>query len=834
MNEPAGIFALIMAIAVIAPYLSDFVGVPVVASMTLIGILIGPQVLGILEPNILIQFIGSLGMIYVFFAAGTEVNLGILRKRTKSVLIFGALTFIIPFLFGIAFGLFLFGQKPLSAILLGAFFASSGSLMIQPMLRSDLLSRESAEVGRGGAGLSRIAVAIVVFLSGIAFPESGLLPGLKTVGIWAAYFAGLYFFLPRFASFVIRKTRIQGSIDAVFILFLLFASAALGIYVGVPGYIGAFYAGILIAPAFSSSKSISSRIDLIGDSLFLPFLLIFIGVSADFSQIPSLPIAVALIAGSAVFGLGSKFLAASFAGKILGYSAADRGLLFGFSSTFAAFSLAIALVAGNSGLFNHPLVNGAIILVIVSSISASLAARNSGSSILLKKSLMPERPSRDGERIMVALSKPGTAHYLMDLGIALHGRDSLSPLFPLAVISETETDGESRQHAETMLAAAIMQGVSAQISVIPVSRVEVNIAQGILSSAEEQNADTIIIGWNKPPRLSNAFFGSIIDQVVNGGKQMVLVARAVTPFAASHTVAIIPSLCDRHAGFTRAALVLGALSKKNQAKLHIVTLSGQGAKLASALKVAGYPAQIQTIEVESWKEIGKAIKLLPAMPKLFVLFSARPSEPSWHPAIERLPHRIGEEFPDANLLMIYLADPTATSEGESSEFKRGRLSVGTSEIPVVIPAKPSPASQILKDAVSRGNIRVNMKHTAIADGIFELVSSAFPFDRKLSSRLGTRLTEIVQRQPIEIEPGVVLIHDRVESIDAPIVCIGSHRKGFRISLLEKPVRIIIVIFVPELESPEDHLAFLGEIAHLFREKDLSRRLIEADLPEDIL
>lgn len=834
MNEPAGIFALIMAIAVIAPYLSDFLGVPVVASMTLIGILLGPQVSGILEPNILIQFIGSLGMIYVFFAAGTEVNLGILRKRAKPVLIFGALTFLIPFLFGIAFGLFLFDQKLLSAILLGAFFASSGSLIIQSILRSDLLSRESAEVGRGGAGLSRILVAIVVFLSGIVFPEGGIIPALKTIGLWAAYFAGLYFFLPRFASFVIRKTKIQGSIDAVFILFLLFASAALGIYIGVPGYVSAFYAGVLIAPAFSSSKSISSRIDLLGDSLFLPFLLVFIGVSADFSQIPSLPIAVALVAGSAVFGLGSKFLAASIAGKILRYSAADKGLLFGFSSTFAAFSLAVASVAGSSGLFDQPLVSGAIILVIISSSIASLAARNSGSSILLKKSPMPDRPSRDGERIMVALSKPGTAHHLMDLGIALHGRDSLSPLFPLAVISETETEGESRQHAETMLAAAIMQGVSSQISVIPVSRVEVNIAQGILSSAEEQNADTIIIGWNRPPRLSNAFFGSIIDQVVNGGNQMVLVARAVAPFTASHTVAIIPSLCDGHAGFARAAGVLSALSKKNQSRLHIVTLAGQGAKLAHSLKEAGYSTQIQTIEVESWKEIGKAIKQLPAMPKLFVLFSARPSEPSWHPAIERLPHRIGEEFPDSNLLMIYLSSPSAVSEAQRGEFKRGRLSVGANEIPVVIPAKPSPSSQILKDAVSRGNIRVNMKHTAIADGVFELVSSAFPFDRKQSSKLGARLTEIVQRQPIEIEPGVVLIHDRVENIASPIVCIGSHRKGFRISLLEKPVKIIIIIFVPETQSPEDHLTYLGEIAHLFKEKDLARLLVEADSPDDIL
>ncbi|MCE1195888.1 cation:proton antiporter [bacterium] len=832
LNEPAGIFALIMAIAVVAPYLSDALGIPVVASMTLIGVLLGPQVAGLLEPNILLQFMGSLGMIYVFFSAGSEVNVGILRKRTKPTLIFGAVTFILPFIVGIGFGLLLFGQKPLSAILLGAFFASSGSLAVQSLLRRDIVNRESAEVARGGAGISRILVAVTVFLAGISLPHATAGSVLKTIALWGAYFAGLYFFLPPFASYIIRKTKIQGGVDAVFILFLLFASAWLGAFVGVPDYLGAFYAGLLMAPAFSSSKSAASRIGLLGDSIFLPFLLVFIGASADFSQIPSLPLAAVLIVGSAIFGLGSKYLAAAISAKAFGYAGADRGLLFGFSALFGAFSLAIASVAGSSGLFDQPLVSGAIILVVVSSSVASFAARNSGSSILLRPDLAPAgRSPKGGERIMVALSKPASAHHLMDLGIALHGHDSQAPLFPLSVISEADVDDEARQHAETMLAAAIMQGVASQISVIPVSRFEANVAQGILDSAAEQNADTIIVGWNKPPRLANAFFGSVIDQIVNGGGQMVLVTRALEPFNATHIVAILPSYCDAHPGFVRAALAVGDLARKNQAKVHLLVLKGQGIRLARAFKDAGCAVPIQFVEIDSWKEIVKELKRLPSAPKLLVLFSARPSEPSWHPAIERLPHRLGEEFPNANLAMIYMASPANAQEAEST---RAEPAPAREDLSVSVPPKPAASSHILESAIDRGTVRVDMKHAAIADGIFELVSSAFPFDRKRSSKLSARLTEIVQRQPIEIEPGVVLIHDRVEGIDVPVVCLGAHRQGFRISLLEQPVRVIIALLVPEKESAEDHLAFLGEIAHLFKEKNLTERLVAASEPEDLL
>jgi Kef-type K+ transport system membrane component KefB len=832
LNEPAGIFALIMGIAVIAPYLSDALGIPVVATMTLIGILLGPQAAGLLEPNILLQFMGSLGMVYVFFSAGSEVTMGAIRKRPKPVLIFGAVTFALPFIVGMAFGLLLFGQRLLSAVLLGAFFASSGSLAVQGLLRGDIASRESAEVARSGAGLSRVLVAITVFLAGIALPNATAGSALKTVALWALYFAGLFFFLPPFASYIIRKTKIQGGIDAVFILFLLFASAWLGSFVGVPDYLGAFYAGLLMAPAFSSSKSAASRIGLLGDSIFLPFLLVFIGASADFSQIPSLPLAAVLIIGSAVLGLGSKYLAAAISAKVLGYASADRGLLFGFSALFGAFSLAIASVAGSSGLFDQPLVSGAIILVVASSSIAAFAARNSGSSILLRRDAASAgRTSKAGERIMVALSKPASAHHLMDLGIALHGHDSQTPIYPLSVIPESDVDDEARQHAETMLAAAIMQGVASQISVIPVSRFEANAAQGILDSAAEQNADTVIVGWNKPPRLANAFFGSVIDQIVNGGGQMVLVTRAIEPFKATHIVVILPSFCDAHPGFPRAAQAVGALSRKNQARVNLIVLKGQGAKLARAFREAGSALPVQSTEIDSWKEIIRELKKLPSAPKLLVLFSARPSEPSWHPAIERLPHRLGEEFPNANLVMIYMASP-ADAQGDGSGH--AEIAPAREALAVSVPPKPAASSNILENAISRGTVRVDMKHAAIADGIFELVSSAFPFDRKRSSKLSARLTEIVQRQPIEIEPGVVLIHDRVEGIDAPVICLGAHRQGFRISLLEQPVRVIIALLVPENESAEEHLAFLGEIAHLFKEKNLTERLVAAAKPEDLL
>ena len=832
VNEPAGIFALVMAVAVVAPLLSDLVGIPVVASMPLFGILLGPQVAGVLEPNILLQFMGTIGLVYIFFSAGTQFNLEQLRRQPRATLLFGALTFTLPFAAGFIFGYLFFGKNALSALFFGAFFASSGAMAPGLRLRPELSGRNSAQIARGGSAIAKLLVVLILFCVEVLVPLFRTPLSLKSLGFPLVYFLGLGFVLSPLVAMVARRTRAQGKTDAVFAILAIYASAAFAPLAGVPDYMGGFFAGILLAPLLGSSKPISNRLDFIGESILAPFLLVFVGVSADFSKVPTLGSPLLLIGGSVVVGLGSKFLVSFIAGRLLKFDKADRNLLFGFSSSFGLFSLAVASVAGFSGLLDQPLVSAAIVLLMASSLITSLVSNRAAAAFETDSSSTEPGQSRGGSRILVALSNPSSARSLMELGILLHGNQPSSPLLPCAVVSSGESEGESRNFAENMLAAAIMQGAASQVSVIPVSKAALNAAEGVLESATEQDADTIVVGWNKPPKLSNAFFGSVIEQIVSSSERMTIVARLVSPFVAnSHIIVILPLLCDHHPGFLAAMASVNLLARKLRARLHLVTLKGQGERLAAAFSRSGLPAAPLFVEIDSWKEIGEGIRKSPPLARTFILFSARPSEASWHPAVERLPHRLGEEYPDANLLLVYMA---GKAEGEahpgSVSIEHGKQ-VQARQTPSLAEAR---LSGILEQAAARGNIRVNMEHTAIADGIFELVASAFPFDRKAASRLGSKLTEIVQRQPIEIEPGVVLVHDRAPGLETPILCLGSKRSGFRVSLLERPIKVLILILVPENEKPEDHLKLLSEIALLFTEKNLAARLLAADTVQDLL
>ncbi|HEY9053827.1 MAG TPA: PTS sugar transporter subunit IIA, partial [Rectinemataceae bacterium] len=271
-------------------------------------------------------------------------------------------------------------------------------------------------------------------------------------------------------------------------------------------------------------------------------------------------------------------------------------------------------------------------------------------------------------------------------------------------------------------------------------------------------------------------------------------------------------LCDRHPGFASAASSIARLANRLRARIRILALEGQGKNLARAFSAASGDSAPAFAEIPAWKNLLESSRSLQVPARFFVVFSARPQEASWHPALERIPHRLGEEYPDANILLVYLAREHSSSDQEA-EIKA--------------------SVDLLETAMAKGTVRVAMEQAAIADGIFELVASAFPFDRKTVTKTAARLTEIVQRQPLEIEPGVVLIHDRMPGISSPILCLGSRKQGFRLSLLERSVQVLVIILVPETQGAEDHLAFLSETARLFKEKNLARRMVEAKRPDDL-
>ena len=850
ITEPAGVLAVVLAIVLVAPYLAEKARLPPIVGLALAGVLVGPHGLGLVTAGGTISFLGEVGTLYVFFVAGAELDTARIRRggaERRNALAFFPLAFGLPFAAGAVGGRLLLGLGLPSSLLLGSALAAVSLLSEPPAQRLGQAGRRALSAASGAAVLANAASMLVLGLAlRLAFPpEPGALPlAAAKAALWAA---ASFLILPRAASIFFKRVKPDGTIEFAFVLALSFLCAYGARLAGIESAVGAFFAGLLLSRFLPESSVIMNRVRFAGDALLQPLFMVYLGALADPFQALGDPASLRELGLVAALGLGSASLAAALAGPALGLPRRERRLLAGLSSGRGATALAIALVALELGLLGRPALDGILLLVVLAGALGSLlsgraAARPAGPGE------QPEAGLARAERILVAVANPSSIRGLVDLAFLLRGRGNREPIYPVAVVPESSDTEAELAAAENRLAQAVVQGVAAEVPVIPSARVSVNAPEGVLKAARENRASAIVIGWNKAPRLSHAFFGSVIEQVILGGEELVVVARATRPLAeVSQVSLVLPVLIERHPGFGRALDALASFVERTGSKLTIYALGGHGAEAKAAARGVASRGLSQLVELGSWKELAAAARSGSQAGRAFVLFSARPGESAWHPAVEKLPHRLGEDFPDATLLLFYLPEGVGSRPGReageaaeagpalpeaagaaggpSAEGPEGAARPAGEAVPSARPAgQAARAGDLLDRAAAAGRVRPAMRETAINDGIRELLRSSFPDDRRALGRLAALFTQIAQNEPIELEPGVLLLHAHVEEASEPLVFFGARPEGFRLLALEESVRIVVILCAPLEQSPEEHLAALGEIARLFKDGAVARRL----------
>ena len=133
----------------------------------------------------------------------------------------------------------------------------------------------------------------------------------------------------------------------------MFFAAFLAEVAGLEPIIGAFFAGLALNKLIPRSSALMNRIEFIGNSLFIPFFLISVGMLVDVSVLFKGPTALIVIVTLSVVALFGKWFAALFTQLIFGYSKAQRQLIFGLSSSHAAATLAVILVGYKANILER-------------------------------------------------------------------------------------------------------------------------------------------------------------------------------------------------------------------------------------------------------------------------------------------------------------------------------------------------------------------------------------------------------------------------------------------------------------------------------------------------
>lgn len=377
-------FTVLLAAALVVRLTIERLHLPGLVGLLLLGMLAGPDGAGLLPREPVVELLGEVGLIFLMFLAGLEIDLDIVRRHRRETFLFGLTAFGFSLVPAVAAGLLL-GYPVTAAILLGTLL-SSHTLLAYPIIEQlGLLHRRSVVVGIGGTlitdTLALILLAVTIQFAG---RNDGALGGwrwLVPLVALALLTAVSLWLLPRITRSFFQRTWITPAEKGLYVFVVILLLAMATEWIGSEAILGAFLAGVCLNPVLAARQELRSHIEFVGRLLFIPFFFVSTGMRLElevFTGQPGVWLLAALLVGLVLFG---KTTASWWIGSRYGYSPRDRVLLVGLTIPQAAATLAVTLTARQAQLFGEDMVDAVILLIFVTCLTGPLLTRFVGQKL---------------------------------------------------------------------------------------------------------------------------------------------------------------------------------------------------------------------------------------------------------------------------------------------------------------------------------------------------------------------------------------------------------------------------------------------------------------------
>jgi len=655
-TDPVAVFLIILAIMLIAPLLVERLRMPGIIGLILAGVIVGPHGLGVLERDSTITLLGTVGLLFLMFLGGLETSLDDLKRNANRAIIFGLATFALPMIIGTAAMLPL-GYSLLASVLIASCFASH-TLVALPLLNKLGIMRTPTVTTTLGATLIVNVLALLVLAVVVKANEGDL-----TLGFWLFLIPSLVIYtfavlwgVPRLGRWFFKRFGHDEGAEFTFVLAAVFVISYLASLIEIEPIVGAFLAGIAITQIIPRLSPLMNRIQFIGNTLFVPFFLISVGMLVDplilVREPRSLVVAGAMIGAEMV----SKFGAAMGSARWFGWPFANGMTMFGLSVAQAASTLAAITVAFDIELVDELAINGTIAMILVSCIlSPSIVARW-GAQMQGQLETSAEEPTDTdspratlGQRVLVPVANPNTEDNLLQLAIILTKRVK-GTLLPLHVLADRggSISPALRTKQRQLLDTAEDIAHAANIPVEAIGRIDDSIDWGVIRASQERDADVLICGWKGFSTYRENFFGSVIDNIVRLATVPVLVTRFPQPI--ENTRRVIFALSGRRASQSQIqttfelATTLAEELKAPLHLLHITASAHRGSYLASL--VEGKEVLLQQVQGNPIQRISAILQ----PDDLLIMIES--TYRRGRPALGRMPELVASANWDNNMIVV--------------------------------------------------------------------------------------------------------------------------------------------------------------------------------------
>jgi len=657
LEEPVLVFTIAMFVFLAGPLLVKRFGQPGIVGIVVFGALIGPDALEIVEHTDAIELLGEVGLIYLLFTVGLELDLQGFKDAPENAALFGLASFFLPFTVGTVATMTILGFELLPALLLSAVFASHTLLAYPVVNRLNVTKNRAVTAVFGGILFTdTLALIVLAIVTGAIDGDITVWLFVQVFGYLAILFGAIWFIVPPLSRRFFQTFSQESYFEFLFVMVAIFAAASLAELLDIAPILGAFVAGIALNRLIPQGGTLMNRIEFVGNAFFIPFFLLHVGMLVNPTVIFAGPTTLQYAAVIIIVMVATKAAAAWLVSAIQGYDANERGVIFGLSTGQAAAALAITLVGVDAGVFDEQVLNAVVLLLLVTALLSPWLTERAATRLALERQVEGGEDSTLDPNILLPLSHAAEMQErLLELSFVLKGDRGTEPVHVLTVIQRDQNKRTEEQVAEVRddLDRIAEIGGAAEVPVHAETRVSHNVASGIVQGALEVQANQILMGWDARQSFSHRIFGSIIDQVLDRSSLPVLVSRLGHPINTTRRIfVVVPAGANHHEGFYEAVHITKRLAASLGIPIHVLVVESETEQIQERFELVEEEASATFDSVAAWSELLPRLERETEDDDLIVTIAPRKGDVGWHGELSDLPARFAE-LPPASFLTIH-------------------------------------------------------------------------------------------------------------------------------------------------------------------------------------
>lgn len=662
LADPVLKFLLILLIILAAPLLLNKLRIPHLLGLIIAGAIIGPHGFNLVLRDSSIILSGTAGLLYIMFLAGLEIDMADFKRNSTKSLAFGMYTFLIPMILGTVVGIWVLRFNVLTSVLLASMFASH-TLIAYPIISKLGISKNKAvSITVGGTMITdTLALLALTIIVGMATGQVNDMFWIR-LGVSILIFALIVLFGFPFIGRWFFKHVHDNISQYIFVLVMVFLGSFLAQVAGMEAIIGAFLSGLALNHLIPQSSPLMNRVEFVGNAIFIPFFLLGVGMLIDyrtfFTSFETIKVGLIMI----IVATAAKYIAAWMTQKTFHLSTDQRSVIFGLSNAQAAATLAAVMVGYNvitgtdaNGepirLLNESVLNGTILMILVTCTIASFAAQKGAHNIAAQDISDKEENKKESEHILIPVSNEETVEELVNLSLAIKSPQNKNGLFALKVIDNHHSDEKALKQSRRVLQTAVNTAAATDTRMKDLLRYDLSVSNAIASVVKEREITDLVVGLHKEKDIPAAFLGHIVESVLAESSVSTFIYKPAQPISTvrRHLI-IIPELAEKEIGFNQIIFRLRNVTQNTGAA---TVFYGSEATLNALKKLlAKKSGEASYIEFNDWDDFLIVFRDIKPDDTMWIILS-RKEGLSYAPAMARIPKYLNKYFQANSFVLAY-------------------------------------------------------------------------------------------------------------------------------------------------------------------------------------